>query len=687
MKNLPLYFIVLLGFLALNSDLFSDGMFLDGVYYAVISKNLSNGIGSFWELYFSIKSGVFHGHPPLAMGLQSIFFSIFGDSIYIERAYSFFTFCITGFFIHLIWKEVMIGKYSSYSWIVLFFWTIIPLNSWACSNNILENTMNIFVSSAVLFAIKNIKTDHLVHLLISGFCLSLAFMSKGFTGLFPLSIFFCYFLVFSSMNFKEMISKTSLLLIFSLLPFLLLYIFYSPGIDSLLNYINIQVINSIENVQTTTNRFKILIALNHQMKIFNFLSIISIYIYLSIILLRRFKLLNLIEGKVMHYYFIFFFSLMLLLPSSLLEVFTCSLSRYDVLNAFLHLSFYVIMVNLLLYLLTNKRLITIKRKNEIFSFSIFIIFIFIFRIWSGNGIYFLKLVFSRSPVIFSFFLFSGTYIICKNYKKVYISKENIGLVFITILLFLIYTILSNYLYSNYVRYLFWVVLSYILIQTFYSVKLFNSSIESRWILFFILLGFSGVIPMMISLKQGDFYILTALPYFAISFVILILPILYYIMSRLRLFKKIVYVFFVALCVLLGPFISYSSSIGIAYIGSWKIASLKYQYERVGRDKALLDDIKLITSELPQDSKLNIDFQKHYIIHAYFARYDNIILDTDLRKRYRYLISFKDGWSYDSLTAEYVEESTSFQKNRKKYKKDYKKIELNTNKLNLYIYKK
>ena len=65
---------------------------MDGLYYATIAKNLANGLGSFWQLYFTELDGVFYGHPPLAMGLQSILFSIFGDSIYIERAYSFSTF-------------------------------------------------------------------------------------------------------------------------------------------------------------------------------------------------------------------------------------------------------------------------------------------------------------------------------------------------------------------------------------------------------------------------------------------------------------------------------------------------------------------------------------------------------------------------------------------------------------------
>ena len=280
MKNFPFYLIILLVFVALSNELWSEGMFLDGIYYATISKNLSNGIGSFWNLCFSEASGVFQGHPPLAMGLQSIFFSIFGDSIYVERAFSLLTFIITGVLIHLIWKEVMGKKYSFYSWVVLLFWALIPLNSWACSSNILENTMNIFVASSVLFLIKNVRTDNLSYIIISGVCLFLAFLSKGFTGLFPLSFFFLYFLVFNSIKFKEMISKTLLLVTVTLIPFLLLYIFYSPAIDSLLSYIDIQVLGSIKNIQTTDNRYMIIDNLFNQLKVIHLLSIIIILSYM-----------------------------------------------------------------------------------------------------------------------------------------------------------------------------------------------------------------------------------------------------------------------------------------------------------------------------------------------------------------------------------------------------------------------
>ena len=95
-------------------------------------------------------------------------------------------------------------------------------------------------------------------------------------------------------------------------------------------------------------------------------------------------------------------------------------------------------------------------------------------------------------------------------------------------------------------------------------------------------------------------------------------------------------------------------------------------------------------ELPEGTIVNIDFQKHYLIHGYLARYGNISLDTDQSNQHNYLISFENGWSYQSdrnAKGRYLEEETGFQKKRRKYKKAYKKTELNTNKLHLYSYKK
>jgi 4-amino-4-deoxy-L-arabinose transferase-like glycosyltransferase len=61
--------------------LYQDGMFMDGVQYAAVARNLAKGIGSFWFPVFSDNyvAGLnsFHEHPPLVYYLQSFFFKIF----------------------------------------------------------------------------------------------------------------------------------------------------------------------------------------------------------------------------------------------------------------------------------------------------------------------------------------------------------------------------------------------------------------------------------------------------------------------------------------------------------------------------------------------------------------------------------------------------------------------------------
>ena len=71
MKNShwPFYITILALFIGIISPfMFTDGMFMDGLYYACISRNLALGIGSFWDLEFTETLGKhFHEHPPLAL--------------------------------------------------------------------------------------------------------------------------------------------------------------------------------------------------------------------------------------------------------------------------------------------------------------------------------------------------------------------------------------------------------------------------------------------------------------------------------------------------------------------------------------------------------------------------------------------------------------------------------------------
>ena len=104
--------------LILSPQLFSEGMFMDGIYYATIARNMAEGIGTFWDPTFTQTLGEhFYDHPPLAFGLQSLFFSAFGDYFWVERLYSLLCYLFTAILMLYTWK--LIAEKSELKWGIL----------------------------------------------------------------------------------------------------------------------------------------------------------------------------------------------------------------------------------------------------------------------------------------------------------------------------------------------------------------------------------------------------------------------------------------------------------------------------------------------------------------------------------------------------------------------------------------
>ncbi len=262
-KTFPYFFLAIGIFLIINcKDLFSDGMFMDGLIYSTISKNLADGKGTFWNLFFSeTRYSEFHEHPPLAMGFQSLFFTLFGSTRYIDKFYSFFTFSIIGLMITLIWKSLKFEK----SWIPLFLWLLIPLNFFACSNNLIENTLSIFILLSVLFYLKSTESKKYLFISLSGIMLAFGFLTKGFVTFFPWTLPFMYWIVFRKTKFMNMFFENIILILSTLIPVLLLIIISETAKESIIDYINTQVIYSIKNVAIVKSRFYIIFALFNEL--------------------------------------------------------------------------------------------------------------------------------------------------------------------------------------------------------------------------------------------------------------------------------------------------------------------------------------------------------------------------------------------------------------------------------------
>ena len=173
--------------------LIRDGMFMDGLLYTCVAKNLSQGIGTFWHPHYSpFTHNLFDQQPPLGFGIQAIFFKLFGTSIYVEKFYSFLTLCLGAFLIAKIWAYVFREEthIKRAAWMPILFWIIIPVCFWSYSNNILECTMAVFDLLAIYFILKFLQRNHFFLLILSGIVIFLASLTKGFQGLFPLAALF-----------------------------------------------------------------------------------------------------------------------------------------------------------------------------------------------------------------------------------------------------------------------------------------------------------------------------------------------------------------------------------------------------------------------------------------------------------------------------------------------------------------
>ena len=248
--------------------LIKDGMFMDAVLYTSVSHNLSMGIGSFWFPQFSLHNvaglSSFHEQPPLVFGIQALFFKLLGDSMYVERFYTFLTMCITAALITVLWKEIYKKDNSvrKLGWLPIVFWITIPVCFWSYSNNMHENTMGIFTLCSVIFIFKVLQSPKIefIKCILAGVFVFLATMSKGIPGFFPICIPVLYWMAVSRVNFSKALKQTFLISIAPLLLFGVLFIIPESK-ESLSIYFFKRALQRMNEVPTVDNRFFILMRL------------------------------------------------------------------------------------------------------------------------------------------------------------------------------------------------------------------------------------------------------------------------------------------------------------------------------------------------------------------------------------------------------------------------------------------
>jgi 4-amino-4-deoxy-L-arabinose transferase-like glycosyltransferase len=236
-------------------------MFQDGVLYAAIAHNLARGMGSFWYPYLNdTVFPFFHQQPPLTFGIQSLFFRVLGDSIYVERFYSFLTLLVSAWLVSRLWRCIYAGdsKLKNLSWLPVILWIIIPVCLWSYSNNMEENSMGIFALLSILFTYKGLNGDRrILYLILGGINASLAFLCNGFPGLFVIALPFLYRLCIRSFPLVKMM-KYSFIIIGTIILVYACVLINQDARNSLYAYLHDRVINSILHVSTVDNRFHII---------------------------------------------------------------------------------------------------------------------------------------------------------------------------------------------------------------------------------------------------------------------------------------------------------------------------------------------------------------------------------------------------------------------------------------------
>ena len=260
-NNTP-FWLLLIGIvlILMSNSLLTEGMFLDGVTYACISRNMAEGLGSFWNPhYFQTIGLVFHSHPPLAFGLEALFFKVLGDYWWVEKLYSLLSFLLTAVLIALIWKRTT--NNLRWAWLPLAFWIAMPLVTWSATNNLLENTMSVFVLLSVYLMIVSYQRDSKLWLFLSGIAMFAAFLSKGFTGLFPLVFPIIYCIFDEKRRWIQGPIDTILLVVTLAVLSGVMFLVFPPSFAYLKDYINLQVIGSGLHEATVSTRFYIVFSL------------------------------------------------------------------------------------------------------------------------------------------------------------------------------------------------------------------------------------------------------------------------------------------------------------------------------------------------------------------------------------------------------------------------------------------
>lgn len=157
-----------------------------------------------------------------------------------------------------------------------------------------------------------------------------------------------------------------------------------------------------------------------------------------------------------------------------------------------------------------------------------------------------------------------------------------------------------------------------------SIRVLNK-INRQWLFFFLFLAIASSFPIMVSNKQMGFYLIPSMPYYALAFSLILLPVIKEWMDKINIEAK------------------YYKVIRLSSVGFFAItigfSILKYG--KIGREVEKIKDIKIIGSIVGADQIVGEcpELYQNWGVQAYFGRYYNISLDKRNTNR-KYIVLSK-----------------------------------------------
>jgi hypothetical protein len=241
----------------------SDGMFIDGIVYASIARNMAENYGSFWQPYYTTTVyPTFYEHPPLGFWLQSWAYRLCGDSVYVEAWWGCCVGALNLLVLAGIWRCLTPqGDVLAGAWFPIMLFIVMPMTSWAVANNMLENTMALFILLSVLLCLLCLKNPTVfsscVYGILSGLSMFGALLIKGPVALLPLAVPWLS-MVYDAKKTMKALTTAIVLLMTLTVSFGLMFATNTASVHFFKRYVNQQVLASVTGArEISMSRFHV----------------------------------------------------------------------------------------------------------------------------------------------------------------------------------------------------------------------------------------------------------------------------------------------------------------------------------------------------------------------------------------------------------------------------------------------